>query len=226
MAKLLSSGYFWWIVGIAAGQIWYLIGAPFYGAKRWQAFCYGLIALLVMGAGAKIMYLIENFSFVLENGVGFQGFSLFGAVFILPVACLFIARVFQKDVRAVQSSVIASSLLMLGFYRFDCLVSGCCGGISVGGRTVPTQIIEAVFCFALAAAFIALDLSHKTRAGQTYALFFLLYGAMRFVLEFFRVRTELFGAFSLSHLWALVSAAVGCFYLIYRRRERRAAKNA
>lgn len=206
-------------MGIAVGQIIYLIDAPFYGLRRWEAFLFGLIALVVMAVGAKLLYLLENIPYVKEYGVGFFGFSLFGAVFILPLACFLIARIFRRDVRTVSSAVIVPSLVMLAFYRIDCTISGCCGGIVLGGVRVPTQLIECAFCALLALTFVVLERKDKLGRGVGFALFFVCYGAMRFVLEFFRERTNFFGPFALSHIWALIAVAAGIVMLVRMRRQ-------
>lgn len=210
---------FWWITGFIVGQVYFVIEAGFFGFKRYQAFLAGVINLVMLCIGAKLMYIIENFEFVLREGIRFAGFSLFGAIFIQMLAALIICRIFNKDVRTVCSMLIVPFLIMLGFYRMDCLKSGCCGGITVSGYTFPTQITESVFCFLMAMFFSVKEHCKKEHDGTNFILFYIIYGGMRFVLEFFRLRNEILWKFSISHLWAALSVAFGIVLLIHQKRK-------
>lgn len=217
--NLVTSGYFFWIMGFVVGQIYYLIDAPYYGEKRINAFCYGLLNLVVMMVGAKIMYVIENFGFVLQNGLGFQGFSLYGAIFIQPLSCYLISLIWKKDIKKVASFVIIPMILMLAFYRIDCTISGCCGGITIGNFVFPTQITECVFCLLLAGTFIFVTHKKAMLNGQCFVWFFVIYGAFRFVIEFLRVRTNLFWVISVSHIWSLLSIGVGILLIAFNKKK-------
>ncbi len=217
---VITSGYFFWCLGIVIGQIYYLADAPFFRTKRIYAFLYGIVNLVIMCIGAKLLYIAENFEYVLANGVGFQGFSLFGAIMIHPLSCCLLSKIFKTKYEQVASFIIIPFLLMLGFYRFDCLISGCCGGISVNGFQIPTQIIESVFCFVLAVGYIYLTHRKKLLQGQCFNAFFVIYGIFRFLIEFARERTNIFLCFSPAHIWALLSIVIGVL-LIFKRKIHR-----
>lgn len=216
---ILTSGYFFWIVGFLAGEIYFFVDAPFFETKRPVALLYGLIDLVVLCLGAKLLYIVENPAAVLEYGLTFRGFSLFGAIFIQPLAVWIIARLFRKNYGEVASFLIIPFLIMLGFYRVDCFISGCCGGIAISGFVVPTQWIEACFVWMLAAIFIYLTHARDWRDGRLFDAFFAIYGLFRFVLEFFRVRDNLFSLFALSHIWAFLSLVLGILLILRRKRR-------
>lgn len=222
--NIIESGYFFWILGFVIGQIYYLIDAPFFNEKPIRAFCYGVINLVVMMIGAKLMYIVENFVYVMQHGVGFQGFSLYGAIFFQLLSCALIFRIFKKDSGTVASFIVIPMILMLAFYRIDCLISGCCGGITAGGFKFPTQITESVFCLLLSSVFVALTHRKRLLRGQCFAWYFVIYGAFRFAIEFVRVRTNLFWVISLSHVWSLLAIAIGVL-LILRGRARTDFRN-
>lgn len=217
---LYQSGVFWWVVGFLVGQIYYVAEARFYELKRYQAFLYGIVNLVMLCIGAKLLYIIENFSFVLKEGIRFSGFSLFGAIFIQLLSAKLISLIFKKDMWRVGSAIIIPFILMLGFYRIDCYRSGCCGGITIGNLTVPTQIIESVFCFSLAVAFTVITYKKHLVNGECFLWFYLIYGAMRFILEFFRTRTNVIGVFSPAHIWAALSIVLGIALLLTKKRKQ------
>ena len=215
---IITSGYFFWIVGIVFSQIYFLIDAPFFKEKRLYAFLYGIINLIILSLGAKLLYIFENLNFVIHYGLTFSGFSLFGAIFFLPLSAFIVSLIFKKDYFNVASFITIASLIMLGFYRVDCWISGCCGGIMINGFKIPTQIIESVSCLLMATLFIFFTHYKKLYQGQCFYLFFLIYGLLRFIIEFFRVRTNLFSVFSISHIFALISIIIGIILMILTRR--------
>lgn len=94
---IITSGYFFWIVGIVFSQIYFLIDAPFFKEKRLYAFLYGIINLIILSLGAKLLYIFENLDFVIHYGLTFSGFSLFGAIFFLPLSAFIVSLIFKKD---------------------------------------------------------------------------------------------------------------------------------
>lgn len=89
---------------------------------------------------------------------------------------------------------ICSVILAHGFGRIGCLFAGCCHGYEthawygvwnadLGVRTVPIQLFEAMYLFALCTFLTWRELRGKR---QNLAYYFVLYGVWRFVIEFFR----------------------------------------
>lgn len=218
--NIYQSSYFWWIVGWIVGQIYFVIEAPFYNIKRWQGFLFGVINLIMLIIGAKIMYVIENFEHVLTNGITLMsGFSLFGAIFIQALSCLIIKLIFKKNFWQVASMLIIPFVIMLGFYRIDCYRNGCCGGISINGFTPPVQIIEIILCLTLAVSFTIISHKKNFKNGECFIWYYIIYGAVRFIICFFRVNTYLFWIISVSQIWCLISVAIGLTLLLYRKKH-------
>lgn len=67
-------------------------------------------------------------------------------------------------------------------------------------------ILDAVFFFVLLLAAKKLK-----RKGQIFALYLVLYGMGRFIVEFFRIDTWLISAFKVAHLLAILAIIVGLF---------------
>ena len=73
--KLIDSSLFFWGIGIAAMLVVYVAIGGRYGLKRHIALLSGLGLLVAEIIGAKLLYIAENFSLVLETGLTFGGFS-------------------------------------------------------------------------------------------------------------------------------------------------------
>jgi phosphatidylglycerol---prolipoprotein diacylglyceryl transferase len=128
-----------------------------------------------------------------------------------------------------------------------CFMAGCCYGKptdmpwgvmyppsakafrSFGGVPVhPTQIYEAIlglFMFTV----LVLYRGRKNRApGELFALQLLIYGAGRFIIEFFRGDTDRggFGPFSTSQWLGLGMCVAFIIVIIYTRRQKRILSKA
>lgn len=212
--NLLNSTILFWVLGFIFGQIEYIIFAQYNKTKWYKAFCYGIINLLVMCLGAKLLYILENIDDVVENGIEFNGFSLYGAIFIQPLSALIISKIFKKKYLEIADFIIIPFLTMLAFYRLDCYRNGCCGGIEINYYIVPTQLIEFSFCLILAGIFTILSYKNKMKSGYMFAYVFVIYGIFRFIIEFFRDRDNLFFYFSISHILSLISIIIGVIILL------------
>ena len=93
--------------------------------------------------------------------------------------------------------VIAPACIALGHGvgRIGCFLSGCCYGIEdhswmavqfphLDHTVLPTQLIEMIFLFLLAA--VLAFLAFKEISYQNFAIYMLSYGIFRFIIEFFR----------------------------------------
>lgn len=145
--------------------------------------------------------------------------------------------------------------LGLGYGRMGCLLAGCCFGRTCGQPWAlrfpahspaadrqhdlgllhsasnvplgvhPTQIYEALGCFAIAAVLLLYAHSRKRYDGQIFLLFILSYAALRFVIEFFRDddRGGLIGLSTSQLIGLLLIAAAG---VVHARLRRRASARA
>lgn len=217
----VDSAYFFWGIGIIVAQVYYQVFGSKYGYRWHQSLLIGFLFLVFEIIGAKILYIAENFNYILEIGLSFGGFSFFGIMFSVPL----FAWVLSKCAKAPYGKLIdfasVGILFELAFYRIGCTCAGCCRGLPFtfgmtypNGETLfPVQPIEAALDFALAVLLIFLFLNKKLRSGEQYLLYMTGYGVIRFVLEFTRERNYLFGIFSLSHIWAAFALVVGIIIL-------------
>lgn len=196
--------------------------------------------------GAKLLYLMVSwdkiewsrwrepdfFNSLMSGGFVFYG-GLIGGLF----ACLLAGRIHNIPVPAIASRVIYALPLAHGFGRTGCLLAGCCYGMPyegpfavsypeakfgqcVGCTYFPIQAVEAVCLWLL--AFLVWRLSRKKRGLQPIFAYLLGYGAMRFVLEFFRgdsARGHL-GCLSVSQIISLLLIALaGALFLFFPQKD-------
>ena len=137
---------------------------------------------------------------------------LFGAVFILPLLYFAVSRLTKANFGYVMD--VASLCLVIGlvFGRLDCLVTGCCQGALIAGSTSlywPLREVELLYYIGFL-VFFAEKIRKERTHGEVYPVFMITYGALRFVLEWFRVEyTTSIGPLHLAHIWALLSLAIG-----------------
>ena len=184
---------------------------------------------------------IKNGRFQIGNGTGstFYGGLIGGVVTFLAV--LFIggrlrlpAGEAKREAPHVFNIAIGGVVLAHAFGRIGCLFAGCCHGhvteewfgiwnADLGARTVPTQLFESLFLFALCAFLTWNELRGKR---QNLALYCVLYGVWRFGIEFIRAddRGKTIVPFlTPSQLIAALLALVGAALLIRAAVKRREA---
>ncbi|HEV8385599.1 MAG TPA: prolipoprotein diacylglyceryl transferase [Candidatus Acidoferrales bacterium] len=195
------------------------------GDRVWNLGVYAVLAGLVV---AKVWLIFADWGYYMANPREIfalstlqSGGTFYGGVLGALVMVLVYARYAKLPFLPLADAYAPCVALGAMLGRLGCFSAGCCYGKAtqvawgvtftsqyahdlVGTplniRLHPTQLYDS---FAAAGIFIVLLLMRKRRrfTGQLWAMFMILYGAMRFTTEFFRGdpgRTELFGgAFSL-----------------------------
>lgn len=172
-------------------------------AILFEAFC--LVA-------AKI-FAVAEYGFDFDK---FSNMSLFGGVFLVPVAVFIGAKLTKRPLRTAFDIFALAAVVTVLCARINCLFSGCCLGTFIPGTDIrwPTREIEVVYYLAFLIFFIPRVIKRKTD-GEVYPFYMLTYGVLRFVLEFLRVTDRTESLFHLSHIWAIVSVAIGLFFVLY-----------
>ncbi len=139
--------------------------------------------------GAKVLYIIENYDYVANNGISFGGMSFFGTVLLMPIVISILGLCFKKKPCEFLDYCTPAGLVMLASVRFGCFLKGCCAGITfwVSERpvTVPVQLIECTFDVLLLAFIFDIENKEKYK-GKLYFIFMGCYGLYRFFLELLR----------------------------------------
>ena len=137
--------------------------------------------------------------------------SIFGGVFLMPIAYFLGAKLFKRKPGEVFDIFLICMMFTLMCARINCIISGCCKGCLIFGSETarwPTRELEVVFYIVLLIIF-GRRVKRNESHGELYPAYMFLYGIFRFITEFFRVSERSAGIFHLSHLWALISFGLG-----------------
>ncbi len=192
-----------------------------------------VIMALVFGvAGAMAMGQLQNFIMSL-TGLDFavSRMRIFGGLLFTPLLIYFPVKYLSGDYPLFADIIAPGAFLILGFSKIGCAVYGCCYGIAcVPGvatpfeeHTVfPVQLLESLLCFILYGVLLYLVTKNKHRKGQAYPLALILYGTVRFMVEFLRYYPEaeraLFLGMSFWQIVSIASVVLGGVWLICKRR--------
>ncbi len=186
--------------------------SKFYKIKKEDivfAILYGIIGL---GIGAKLLYLITNIPFLVQNWNQidvFQtilqmfkgGFVFYGGLIGGILGIFIYSKQFKISFKELLNCLVPVMPLIHSIGRIGCLCAGCCYGMEYHGfgaiifhnsnlapngiPLFPTQIIESICLFLI---FIVLLITYKRFLGtyKSLGLYCILYSIVRFILEFFR----------------------------------------
>lgn len=202
----------------------------------WDIAMYGIVFGFL---GAKLLYVLVEFKAFMANPlsvIGSEGFVVYGGIIAGVLSAIVYCRKKKLVFLEYFDLAVPSIALAQGFGRIGCFLAGCCygretdswigvvfpagGQAPVGVKLLPTQLFSSAGDFLLV---IILILYYKKakHTGDVGALYMLLYGVGRFILEFFRAddRGGVAGL-STSQAISLVIVA-GAFLLFAWNRKRK-----
>lgn len=174
-------------------------------------------ALVVGWASAKLLYVIVEFEDFMQDPMMIfsgKGFVVYGGIIGGFLAALFYCKKKGYSFLEYFDLLCPSISLAQGFGRIGCFLAGCCygretesflgvvfpeGGLAPAGvKLLPTQLFSSAGDFLITAILLWYYKKNKT-AGNVGALYLLLYGVGRFLIEFLRADERGgFGIFSTS----------------------------
>lgn len=193
-----------------------MLACNIYQRKKYSlsVFACVLFTLLLTAAGvfgAKLMFFAES---------GFRswdGISFFGSVFLIPVLMSLVGLFFRLTPGRSLDLCAPCVAVMIAVLRVNCFLSGCCGGwsVCVGSYCFswPTQIVESLGDVAIL-YYLLKRADGEDVPGHGYPWFMVLYGIMRFLLEFLRDTPKDWLRLSHGQWFALVSALFGGLVLL------------
>lgn len=189
----------------------------------------GIIDLLICGCvgvlfGIVFATLFENFYEFIKFGhehvwnwkMTFLG-GLFGGVLGFLGAYFVMRKNVKFDIKLILIIAPLCITVAHAIGRVGCFFAGCCHGVATDswigidfpndglGKVIPTQLIEAIFLFVLAAVITALLMIKKFK--YTFILYLSAYSIFRFIIEYYR-GDERGTAFALS------PSQVWCIFII------------
>lgn len=219
------------------------------GMTQDQGISMMLIAIVAGIVGARLFYVIQFFSQFRDNLWSVfrvdQGGLVFYGGFFLAIAGLIVYCLKQKlDILRVFDVLVPGLALGHAAGRIGCLLNGCCWGKPTecllgviypagsapyqqyGGIALhPVQLYEAVINIAIFGILILL--LKYGRRGVSTAGYLVMYGAMRFIDEFFRGDHKQFvSGLTPAQVIGLVMIPAGLALVIYFQRRKPAAAPA
>lgn len=177
-----------------------------------------VLFLMVTFIGGKLMYVIENFNTVKDNGIQLNGMSLFGAIFLFPIVTFAVSIFSRIDFAEMLDYCTPFGIVLLSCTRTGCFINGCCGATTIwqDGRPIilPVQLIEVMFDLIILEVCRYIEKT-KFESGLMYPVFMILYGTCRFVLEFMRKTPKSILIFSNGQIFAVVCIILGALLYGY-----------
>lgn len=209
---------------------------------------FGLTFSAVIGGilGGKILYyitvlpqIIADPSLLYRDLV--EGFVIYGALIGGFLGIVVYCRARKMKLLAYLDLALPSVALAQGFGRIGCLLAGCCYGRETRGAfaitfqnsayapngvpLIPTQLISSGLDFLHFAILLWFVKKWKKGDGQVTGLYFMLYSAGRFILEYFRGDLERgsVGVLSTSQFIAIFMFLFGAvFFFGFGRKQAKA----
>lgn len=173
---------------------------------------YGSAIAIVCGLiGAKLLAVLPNIGFIIENRIPLvdvvkNGFVFYGGVLGGAVGIFIYCRIYRVDILGFLDTVVIGLPLGSLFGRIGCFCSGCCFGretssflgviytapadpnTPIGVPLLPTQLFESAYCLVIFCVLIYLN--RRVVRGRNTAFYLIAYSLCRFVNEFFRADAE------------------------------------
>lgn len=196
-----------------------LIMSKWYAIPSWKTVLATLFLTICGVLGTYIW-------FWLETGGRWSGRSFYGAVFLVPMMFLAVAPILRISYSRLMDLCAPAECIMLVLMKVLCILDGCCGGMLLwtteSGTEVffPSQIVELINAAVLCVALLWISRKEKQQ-GLIYPWYLLLYGATRFVLNFFREQSNL--RLTNGGIWSLIAVVIGGTFILvchYRRKKK------
>ena len=193
-------------VGVFAAWLTAEYRAKKYCADTDQIFFLVLWCLVGGLLGAKLLFWITEWKEVVADP-GFilrtmtDGFVVYGGIIGGIIAGWLYSRITKLNFLKYFDLMIPSVALAQGFGRIGCFLAGCCYGretdafwgvtfpegsfAPAGVPLIPTQLLSSAGDFLIMAVLLIYS-RHSKKTGNTGALYLLLYGIGRFLIEFLR----------------------------------------
>lgn len=208
------------LIGTCAMLVPILILMMCYRVSLWKGFPASFILTVTGTVGTYIWFIVEN--------GGFGGRSFYGAVFLVPPAFWFVAKYLKISFGELMDFCGPAECVMLVIMKYKCMLDGCCGGkvirIAEDGNAVvfPSQLAEMIAAASLFVVLMILAMI-KANRGTIYPWYMILYGATRFVLNFFRAeQSAYFLGLPPGHVWSILSVVLGIIWIVIYRKKQKA----
>jgi phosphatidylglycerol:prolipoprotein diacylglycerol transferase len=225
-----------WAIGIWLAVWRGQRAAPRYGIRAEDVYDLAFAMVVVGIVGGRLLYVLTNWGEYRNDWWGVLrvwegGMSYFGGFAAGALAGLWMVRRRGLNGWQVADLVAPSLALAYAVARIGCFAAGCCYGqptnLPWGVRfpgidtpVHPTQLYSTLFNLTIFALLIRIE-PHRQFAGQLFALFLILHGLYRFLIEFLRAGATsepIWGLMTYGHLVAGLIVGAGIFAYLSRAR--------
>lgn len=177
--------------------------------------------------GAMAMAAVYNgvLSAVSEEAFGRSRVSLYGGLLFMPPLMLAYAKLLGADFGRITDNCCAGVFMLLGTAKLGCCAYGCCYGIPfehgifngfAGEKVFPVQLLESALTFIIAAVVYRVAVREHAK-GTVYPFGLILYGVMRFFVQFLRfheveAEADLIGFMDLWQTVSLIAVILGAVW--------------
>ncbi|HIX28558.1 MAG TPA: prolipoprotein diacylglyceryl transferase, partial [Candidatus Blautia stercoravium] len=163
-----------------------------------------IFSILAGFIGAKLLFVLVEFDRFLKDPLqvlGTEGFVVYGGILAGVLAAILYCRKKKLSFLEYFDLLAPSIAVAQGFGRIGCFLAGCCYGkethafwgvtfpegsfAPAGVPLIPTQLLSSAGDFLIMAVLLIYS-RHSKKTGNTGALYLLLYGVGRFLIEFLR----------------------------------------
>lgn len=194
-----------------------LFCGKYYQVAVWKRVLTAIIFTVAGVIGVKIMAYVEMGRW--------GGRSFFGAVLFTPIIMIFYAYILKEKPTDILDLCAPSEAIMLALMKVDCTIVGCCFGRIIGidshGIMIrfPSQITECITAVIICIILILMIYKGKQR-GTIYCWYMILYGIVRFFLNWMRETSPFIWILPAGNFWALITLGLGLFFLYYYRNRK------
>lgn len=186
--------------------------------------------------GARLYYVIQNFSVYLNDPLSFfavweGGLVFYGGVIASFFALYLFARIKRISFIRLLDFMLPYVALTHAFGRVGCFLNGCCAGKACSLPWAvtfpetelavhPVQLYEAGFNVLLFLFLLRAAKGKASFTGRTTVFYFIFYAVGRFTLEFFRTNDPYFLSLTMNQ-WVSIAifAAAAALYVSLSRRK-------
>lgn len=198
-----------------------------FNIEKYDVVCSAVFAVIGGLIGSKILFVLVSLKTIIEYKIPILnilkgGFVFYGGLIGGIIGLVIYTRKFKLPTLPFFDLMAVALPIGHACGRVGCFFAGCCYGIEYDGPLsytytnnigntplntplLPIQLIEAVFLLGMFVLFVYISLKAKGD-GLITALYLILYGTIRFVLEFFRGDSErgMFLFFSTSQIISII----------------------
>ncbi len=178
----------------------------------WKSAVHSVVLTLMGTIGTLLMFYVENGYF--------GGISFFGAVFFVPLVFPLVALALKIPYGQIMDRCAVGECVMLALMKVHCMLGGCCIGRVLGttaqGTVIrfPSRLAEMAVAGILF-AILFIWFKKGKRPGLLYPWYMLLYGIVRFGLNFLReLPEESKLLLPFGNIWSLVAIVFGLVWLL------------